>query len=108
HRLDVRTWRWSRRHRARGTMPRKHGEPTPMKPFFQALVMACALPCTDWAAQPQERTQFTMDSGRPRAPEQIAVRFEHALLGFRVLPDEQKIEGDATLDFIALSALQRL
>jgi len=80
----------------------------PMKPFFRVLIVACALPCTAWAAPPQERTQLTMDSGRPRTPEQVAVRFEHALLGFRVLPDEQKIEGDATLDFLALSPLQRL
>ncbi|WP_202878146.1 M1 family metallopeptidase [Luteimonas marina] len=79
-----------------------------MKPFIQAMVMACALPCAGLAAEPQERTQLTMDSGRPRTPEQVAVRFEHALLGFRVLPEEQKIEGDATLEFIALDPLPRL
>ena len=50
----------------------------------------------------------TMASGLPRTPEQEAMSFAHADLGFRILPDEQRIEGDATLTFALQSAQSRL
>lgn len=75
---------------------------------MRCLLIACLPPCAAWAADPHERTPLTMDSGRPLAPEQAAVDFESALLGFRVLPEEQRLEGDATLDFRIRSTLPRL
>jgi aminopeptidase N len=59
------------------------------------------------AAQPR-LTDFTAGSGAPRAPEQIAVRFEAADLRLRVDPRRRTIEGDATLTFRAESPVSRL
>jgi len=42
---------------------------------------------------------LTRETGLPRTPEQLAVVFEHADLGFKVIPDQRRIEGDATLTF---------
>ncbi|HEY0591054.1 MAG TPA: M1 family metallopeptidase, partial [Thermoanaerobaculia bacterium] len=53
-------------------------------------------------------TQFTKDSGAPRAPEQAAVSFETADLALRVDPRRRTIEGDAALTFRALEPVSRL
>ncbi len=59
------------------------------------------------AAQPALST-LTARSGAPRAPEQLAVVFEHADLSFRVDPAHRSIDGDAALTFRALKPLGRL
>jgi aminopeptidase N len=74
------------------------------------LVLALGLAgaaVTAGAAQPA-LTALTEDTGVPRTPEQAAVVFEHADLAFKVLPDSQRLEGDATLSFRATAALSRL
>lgn len=53
-------------------------------------------------------SDFTARSGEPRAPEQLAVVFEHADLSFRVDPAHRSINGDAALTFRALKPLLRL
>ena len=53
-------------------------------------------------------SKTTVETGLPRAPEQEAVVFEHADLKFRVDPQQQRIDGDATLAFRATRPLQRL
>src|SRR3954463_14297331 len=50
---------------------------------------------------PPPLTDLTHNSGAPRAPEQLAVTFEHADLSFRVDPVRHWIEGDARLTFAA-------
>lgn len=60
------------------------------------------------AAVQAELTATTRDSGRPMAPEQAAVAFEHADLSFRLLPAEKRLEGDATLRFRTTSPLSAL
>ena len=59
-------------------------------------------------AQPSPPSALTLASGLPRAPEQVAVVFEHADLAFRVDPARKWLDGDASLTFRALQPLQRL
>jgi aminopeptidase N len=66
-----------------------------------ALLAGCAstqLPLTD----------FTANSGAPRAPEQLAVTFEKADLALRVDPATRSIRGDASLTFLATAPLARI
>jgi aminopeptidase N len=51
-------------------------------------------------------SEITRATGLPRTPEQLAVVFEHADLGFKVIPDQRRIEGDATLTFKATQPLR--
>lgn len=53
------------------------------------------------AAPARDSTPFTLSSGTPRTPEQLALRFDKADLSFKLLPDTQSIEGVAVLDFTA-------
>ncbi|HEV7775551.1 MAG TPA: M1 family metallopeptidase [Luteibacter sp.] len=53
-------------------------------------------------------TDYTANSGSERAPEQRAVVFEHADLTIRVDPASRSIQGDASLTFLARSALSRI
>jgi len=53
------------------------------------------------AATARDSTPFTLSSGTPRTPEQLALRFDKADLSFKLLPDTQSIEGVAVLDFTA-------
>lgn len=80
-------------------------------PSAAACLLVCA-GCADRAAAPVSPpvppTPLTLDSGGERVPEQLAVAFERADLGIKVLPESQTIEGDATLAFRALSRLERL
>jgi aminopeptidase N len=74
------------------------------------VVPWCLLPLLAFAAssalarQPA-LTELTRDSGRPMAPEQAAVLFEHADLGFKLIPRKRRLEGDATLTFQATAPL---
>ena len=53
-------------------------------------------------------TDFTANSGAPRAPEQLAVTFEKADLALRVDPATKSLRGDATLTFLATAPLTRI
>ena len=53
-------------------------------------------------------TEFTYQTGEPRAPEQEAVVFELADLAFKDLPETQSIQGDAALTFRAIAPVERL
>ncbi|MFN4042348.1 MAG: M1 family metallopeptidase [Brevundimonas sp.] len=75
---------------------------------------ACALGLTfavaPASAQAPQRpsTPFTLDTGHPRAPEQLAVRFDKADLAIRLLPETKSLEAVATLDFTATEPLAAL
>ncbi len=60
------------------------------------------------AAGSAELTDTTRDSGRPMAPEQAAMVFEHADLSFKLIPADKRLEGDATLRLRATSPLSAL
>lgn len=83
------------------------------KTLTAALALTAALSLTTVAVAqtaPAQRTstEWTRDSGRPRAPEQVAMQFDKADLAFNILPETRSIEGVATLDFTATAPLQRL
>lgn len=79
----------------------------PMKSSRLMLALSLSLSTGAMAAQP-DITDLTRDSGVPRAPEQEAVVFEHADLGFKVVPAEKAIQGDARLTFRARSPIHRV
>ncbi len=78
-----------------------------MKPSRLAFALSLVIAGAASAAQP-ELTVLNRDSGVPRAPEQEAVIFEKADLGFKVIPERKAIEGDARLSFRARSPLSKL
>src|SRR5690606_36974754 len=49
----------------------------------------------------RDTSAFTLSSGTPRTPEQLALRFDKADLSFKLLPETQSLEGVAVLDFTA-------
>ncbi|QJD91242.1 M1 family metallopeptidase [Duganella dendranthematis] len=53
-------------------------------------------------------TDFTSNSGSPRAPEQLAVTFEKVDLALRVDPATKSIRGDAALIFLLKEPLTRI
>jgi aminopeptidase N len=53
-------------------------------------------------------TDFTSNSGSPRAPEQLAVTFEKVDLALRVDPATKSIRGDASLTFLLKEPLTRI
>ncbi|MET0288328.1 MAG: M1 family metallopeptidase [Pseudoxanthomonas sp.] len=57
------------------------------------------------SAHGADLSPLNRDSGRPRAPEQEAVAFEHADLSFKVMPAKRRLEGDARLTFKAKAPL---
>lgn len=71
--------------------------------------LAVAMPA---AAQdlptPRASTPFTLSSGTPRTPEQLATRFDTADLAIRVLPESKSIDAVATLAFTATAPLERI
>ena len=67
-----------------------------------ALLAGCATPSAPVL------TDFTANSGSPRAPEQLAVTFDNADLALRVDPATKSIRGDATLSFTATAPLTRI
>ena len=85
---------------------------------------ACAAGAADMAPEPLPRiepapqppqtaparqsTAFTLGTDQPRAPEQLAMRFDKADLSIRVIPDQKAIDAVAVLDFTANAPLERL
>ncbi|WP_343732671.1 M1 family metallopeptidase [Duganella sp.] len=59
-------------------------------------------------ATPKAPTDFTINSGSPRAPEQLAVTFEKVDLALRVDPASKSIRGDAALTFLLKEPLTRI
>ncbi|MFN3669391.1 MAG: M1 family metallopeptidase [Brevundimonas sp.] len=57
------------------------------------------------AAPPPQSTPFTLRSDQPRAPEQLAMRFDRADLSIKVMPDTRTIDAVAVLDFTATAPL---
>ncbi|MYM37605.1 M1 family peptidase [Duganella sp. FT94W] len=53
-------------------------------------------------------TDFTANSGNPRAPEQLVVTFEKVDLALRVDPATQSLRGDAALTFLLTAPLRRI
>jgi len=64
-----------------------------------ALLSAPAL--AQEPAPTRDSTPFTLSSGTPRTPEQLALRFDKADLSFKLLHETQSIEAVAVLDFTA-------
>ena len=77
-------------------------------PAVSALLLACAAPALAQDAPARQSTAFTLETDNPRSPEQEAVRFDHADLTIKVLPDDKAIDGVAVLDFTVLAPIQRL
>lgn len=73
-----------------------------------ALASALMLAPGGVMAQATQSTPFTLTTGSPRTPEQLAVRFDSADLAFRLDPIAKSLAGDATLTFTALQPLTRL
>ena len=75
-----------------------------------ALTAVLGLTSIARAQEPAARTstEWTRNTGHPRAPEQLAMQFDKADLAFRILPETRSIEGVATLDFTATAPLARL
>ncbi|MFC5342586.1 M1 family metallopeptidase [Brevundimonas staleyi] len=77
--------------------------------MLRGLVFALALLAAAPAlAQERQSTPFTLESGQPRTPEQEAVRFDQADLTLKIIPNQKRIEGVATLDFTVTSPIRRL
>src|SRR3954471_6729578 len=69
----------------------------------------CTVACSPSAPPaPPPLTDYTLNSGAERVPEQKAVVFEHADLYFRVDPLARRIEGDARLTFELMAPLRRV
>ena len=77
--------------------------------LFTALCLATAL-CSPALAQtpPRTTTAFTLSSGTPRTPEQLAVRFDSARLAFDIKPDTKSLQAQARLDFTATAPLSAI
>ena len=73
-------------------------------------LLAVALASAIFGAQAAQPTlsDTTIASGLPRAPEQEAVTFERAELGFKVDPARKWLEGDAKLTFRTGKPIERL
>ncbi|SEK98392.1 Peptidase family M1 [Pseudoxanthomonas sp. GM95] len=74
----------------------------------RVLVSTLALALAAASAQAADLSPLTKETGLPRTPEQLAVVFEHADLGFKVIPEQRRIEGDAKLTFKATAPLSAL
>lgn len=72
------------------------------------LYLAAGTLLAGCAATPQKPTDFTINSGGPRAPEQLAVVFEKVDLALRVDPASKSISGDASLTFLLKEPLTRI
>jgi aminopeptidase N len=56
----------------------------------------------------RQSTAFTLGTDQPRAPEQLAVRFDKADLSIKVIPDDKAIDAVALLDFTATAPVAQL
>ncbi|HRO32599.1 MAG TPA: M1 family metallopeptidase [Brevundimonas sp.] len=66
---------------------------------------AGAAPALAQSAAPQT-TAFSLDTGRARTAEQLALRFDKADLSFRIHPDTKTIDSVAVLDFTATAPVR--
>ncbi|WP_229215695.1 M1 family metallopeptidase [Duganella sp. CY15W] len=78
-----------------------------MMPRLPAYLAASAL-LAGCATSTIPPTDFTVNSGSPRAPEQLAVTFEKVDLALRVDPASKSIRGDASLTFLLKEPLTRI
>ncbi|MYM66108.1 M1 family peptidase [Pseudoduganella sp. FT55W] len=72
------------------------------------LYLAASAVLAGCATKPIAPTDFTANSGSPRAPEQLAVTFEKVDLALRVDPASKSIRGDAALTFVLKEPLTRI
>ena len=72
------------------------------------LYLAASAVLAGCATKPMAPTDFTLNSGSPRAPEQLAVTFEKVDLALRVDPASKSIRGDASLTFLLKEPLTRI
>ncbi|HEV7814564.1 MAG TPA: M1 family metallopeptidase [Janthinobacterium sp.] len=72
------------------------------------LLLGACLALSACATEQAPLTDYTVNSGAERAPEQIAVVFEHADLKLRIDPAARSIRGDAALTFLAQAAIARI
>jgi aminopeptidase N len=87
-----------------------------MRSCIPAALAAALLLATPALAQeattpppaPRTSTAFTLASEQPLAPEQQAVRFDRAVLAFRIMPESRTLAGDAVLTFTATAPVDRL
>ncbi len=83
-----------------------------LRALAAATVLALYLPgiaaSQDAGAPARQSTAFTLGTDQPRAPEQLAVRFDKADLSIKVIPDDKAIDAVAVLDFTAIAPVERL
>jgi len=72
------------------------------------LYLAASTLLAGCATAPLPLSDFTANSGSPRAPEQLAVTFEKVDLALRVDPATKSISGDAALTFLLKEPLTRI
>ncbi len=72
------------------------------------LYLVASAISTGCATRQVPLTDFTANSGSPRAPEQLAVIFDKADLALHVDPAARNISGDAALTFTATAPLTRI
>jgi aminopeptidase N len=77
-------------------------------PLHLAAAAAATIALAGCASTPPAPTDFTINSGAPRAPEQLAVTFEKVDLALRVDPATKSICGDAALTFLLKEPLTRI
>ncbi|CAN5238797.1 M1 family metallopeptidase [soil metagenome] len=78
-----------------------------LRPLCAGLALA-AVAFGGAPAWAEDSTAFTLTSGTPRTPEQLAMRFDTADLAFAIHPETRTIDGAATLRFTATTPLDRL
>ena len=77
-------------------------------PLLLAASLAVLTLATGPAVAQTTSTPFTLSSGTPRTPEQLAMRFDLADLAIRVLPEEEAIDAIAALTFTATMPIDAL
>ena len=77
-------------------------------PLLLATPVVALMLATGPAIAQTVSTPFTLSSGTPRTPEQLAMRFDLADLTIRVVPDEKAIDAIAALTFTATAPLDAL
>ncbi|RZJ78816.1 MAG: M1 family peptidase, partial [Brevundimonas sp.] len=84
----------------------------PLVLLAAAAALAACASTPEQAATPtppaELSTPFTLTTGSPRTPEQLAVRFDKVDLAIRVMPDSQSIDAVAVLDVTAMQPVDRL
>jgi aminopeptidase N len=73
----------------------------------RTAIAALGLLLAGCASQPA-LTDYTVNSGAQRSPDQQALVFEHADLGLRIDPDSRSLRGDALLTFGTRAPLDRI